>query len=114
MTQTHHGGGARAERAAQRETRACGPGRGGGCAAERRAPRKMRGHARKPGVIEMGADIIMVQGGCRVCFGSVSRLMRSINQLSSRSGVYCSSEHCSLLLLLSHPMELSKTIGHQT
>ena len=49
MTQTDHGGGARAERAAQRATSACGPGRGGGCAAKRRAPRKMWGPARKPG-----------------------------------------------------------------
>ena len=62
------------------------------------------GASQETGVIEMGADMIMVKGGCRVYFGSVSRLMRSINrlhQLSSRSGVYGSS---SLLLLLSHPI----------
>ena len=60
----------------------------------------------------------MVKGGCRIYFGSVSRLMRTshinhLHQLSSRNGVYYSSEHSSLLLLLSHPMELSKTHGHR-
>ena len=58
----------------------------------------------------------MVKGGCRVYIGSVIRLMRTrhinhLHQLSSRIGVYYSSEHSSLLLLLSHPVGLSKTHG---
>ena len=37
-----------------------------------------------------------------------------LHELSSSSGVHYSSEHNSLLLLLSHPMELSKTNGQST
>ena len=60
----------------------------------------------------------MVKEGCRIYIGSVIRLMRTrhinhLHQLSSRIGVYYSSEHSSLLLLLSHPVGLSKTHGHR-
>ena len=60
----------------------------------------------------------MVKGGCHIHFGSVSRLMctwrkNHLHPLSSIYSVYYSSEHSSLLLLLSRPTGLSKTHGHR-
>ena len=61
----------------------------------------------------------MVKEGCQIYFCSVSHLMSTwhlghLHQPSSLNSIYYSSEHSSLalLLLLSHPMELSKTYGH--